>query len=490
MGDRKGDLIQMVGVENVLDAPETLNAYSRDNSFVPARRPRLVVKPLNVVQVQQIVKWANQTGTTLVPVSSGPPHFHGDTVPATGGAVVVDLTRMKRILSVDRRNRIAIIEPGVTYGELQPELAKEGMRLSTPLLPRCSKSVVASLLEREPIIVPRYQWTLMEPLRCLELVWGDGSKMWTGEAGEYSSQDIKEQQAKHRSLVVGMGPNNVDYYRLVSAAQGTMGIVTWASVKCELLPRVRKLFFVPAQKLENLIPCAYKILRIRFGDELLILNSANLASIFSAKHDEIKALRRQLPEWVLLVGIAGRDYLPQERVAFQERDISEFAHQSGLEMIPTISGTKNDEVLERLLNPSREPYWKLGYKGGCQDIFFITDLNKTPEFVKTMYSTARGLKYPVSDIGVYIQPQHQGVCCHCEFNLPCVPASQKELAGVGALFTKASHELLKQGAFFSRPYGIWADMVYNRDAATTVMLRKMKGLFDPNNVMNSGKLCF
>jgi FAD/FMN-containing dehydrogenase len=490
MADKKEGLIQIVGSESVLDDPETLTAYSKDNSFVPARRPRLVVKPLNVSQVQQVVKWANQMGTALVPVSSGSPHFRGDTVPAAGGAVIVDLSRMKRILSVDRRNRIAIIEPGLTYGELQPELAKEGMRLSTPLLPRRFKSVVASLLEREPIIVPKYQWTLIEPLRCLELVWGDGSKMWTGEAGEYSSQDIKEQQAKHRSLVVGMGPNNVDYYRLISAAQGTMAIVTWASVKCELLPRVHKLFFVPAEKLENLIGCTYKILRVRFGDELLILNSANLASLLSAKPDEIKALRRQLPPWVLLIGIAGRDYLPLERVGFQEKDISDFVHQSGLEMVSTIGGAKNEEVLEILLNPSREPYWKLSYKGGCQDIFFITNLNKTPEFVKTVYSAARRLKYPISDIGVYIQPQHQGVSCHCEFNLPYEPANQKELIRVQALFTKASDELLKQGAFFSRPYGIWADMVYNRDAATTAMLRKVKGLFDPNNVMNSGKLCF
>lgn len=490
MADRKEDLMQIVGVENVLDDPEILNAYSRDNSFVPARKPRLVVNPLDVRQVQQIVKWANQTGTTLVPVSSGPPHFRGDTVPATGGAVVVDLGRMKQILSVDRRNRIVVIEPGLTYGELQPELAKEGMRLSTPLLPRHSKSVVASLLEREPIIVPKYQWTLMEPLRCLELVWGDGSKMWTGEAGEYSSQDIKEQQAKHRSLVIGMGPNNVDYYRLVSGAQGTMGIITWASVKCELLPRVHKLFFVPAEKLENLIDCAYKILRVRFGDELLILNSANLASILSAKPDEMKAVRQQLPPWVLLVGVAGRDYLPVQRVAFQEKDISDFVHQSGLEMVSAVPGAKNDEVLEILLNPSREPYWKLRYMGGCQDIFFITSLNKTPEFIKTMYSAARALKYPISDVGVYIQPQHQGVSCHCEFNLPYDPANRKELTRLQALFTSSSDELLKQGAFFSRPYGIWADMVYNRDAATTMMLRKVKGLFDPSNVMNSGRLCF
>jgi FAD/FMN-containing dehydrogenase len=490
MSARKQELAEIVGLGNVLDDSETLRAYGKDNSFVPARRPRLVVKASEAGQVQQIVQWANRTGTTLIPISSGPPRFRGDTVPAAGGAVVVDLSRMKRILSIDRRNRIAVIEPGLTYEEAQPELAKQGLRFSTPLLPRRSKSVVASLLEREPTIVPKYQWTLMEPLRCLELVWGNGSKMWTGEAGEYSSQNIPEQQAKHRCLVVGMGPNNVDYYRLVSGAQGTMGIVTWVSVKCEVLPGLRKLFFVAGDRLEDLLECTYQIARVRFGDELLLFNRASLSSILSTKSDEIKALRRQLPPWVLLVGIAGRDYLPVERVAFQERDIANFVRQSGLDMVSSIPGAKSEDLMETLLKPSGEPYWKLGYRGGCQDIFFLTNLNKTPDFVKTMYSAAETLNYPISDVGVYIQPQHQGVSCHCEFHLPYAPDDQAELGRVQMLFTRASHELLKEGAFFSRPYGPWAEMVYGRDAGTTMMLRKVKELFDPNNVMNSGKLCF
>ena len=48
----------------------------------------------------------------------------------------------------------------------------------------------------------------------------------------------------------------------------------------------------------------------------------------------------------------------------------------------------------------------------------------------------------------------------------------------------------RQGAYFSRPYGIWANMVYKADARTTVVTQKVKDIFDPNNVMNPGKLCF
>ena len=147
-------------------------------------------------------------------------------------------------------------------------------------------------------------------------------------------------------------------------------------------------------------------------------------------------------------------------------------------------------MLEVILNPSKEPYWKLSYKGGFQDIFFVTTLGRTPEFVKAMYSLAQTHNYPSSDIGIYIQPMHQGVSCHCEFTFPFNPNNEAEAAGMKELYKRASEELLKQGAFFSRPYGIWADMAYDRDTPTTAVLKKVKKIFDPNNVMNPGKLCF
>ena len=84
-------------------------------------------KPKNVDEVQGIIKWANDNKTPLVPVSSGPPHFRGDTVPSVPGAVMVDLSGMKKIIRIDRRNRMAIIEPGVTFAQLQPELAKQSL---------------------------------------------------------------------------------------------------------------------------------------------------------------------------------------------------------------------------------------------------------------------------------------------------------------------------------------------------------------------------
>ena len=482
-------LMQIIGKGKVINKPDVLDRYSHDNSFTRPMRPRLVVQPRRSDDVKNIVVWANETKTPLVPVSSGEPRFRGDTVPSVPEAVIVDLHRMNRIIRIDRRNRIVLIQPGVTYEQLQPALAEKDLRLSTPLLPRQSKSVIASLLEREPRLEPKYSYTLPEPLRCLEVVWGNGEILRTGEAGGYYPT-LEQQWEMGLAQVSSGGPGQVDYYRLVSGAQGSMGIVTWASVKCEILPKLHRFFFIPADELKGLIECAYRLLRVRLGDEFLVLNNANLAAVLSKDTDEIQALKERLPPWVIIVGIAGRDLFPEEKVDFQEKDTRDIVQQFGLRLFPAISGITVGHMMSALLNPSPEPYWKLTYKGACQDIFFMTTLDKTPGFVSTVFAAANALRYPISNIGIYLQPQHQGTSCHCEFNLSYDPGNKVETGRVKELLEIGSEALIKQGAYFSRPYGIWADMVYNRDAANKEMITTIKGIFDPNHILNPGKLCF
>jgi FAD/FMN-containing dehydrogenase len=49
---------------------------------------------------------------------------------------------------------------------------------------------------------------------------------------------------------------------------------------------------------------------------------------------------------------------------------------------------------------------------------------------------------------------------------------------------------LKEGALFTRPYGELAPLVYEKAASYTMTLKRVKKIFDPNNIMNPGNLCF
>ncbi len=486
----KSDLVSLVGGNQVIDDPDVLASYASDESFVLPIKPKAVVRPGSGDEVQALVVWANQTGTPLVPVSSGAPHFYGDTVPSVPGAVMVDLSRMDKIIKVDSRNRIAVIEPGVTYGQLQPALAKEGLTIVPPLYPRANKSVVASLLERQPTLMPRYNYALTEPLRNCGVVWGNAQKFSTGESGN-AVPDIEAQWDAGRRLLEPKGPAQTDFFRLLTGAQGTMGIVTWASVRVQLIPDPKKTMFVSAPKLDDLLDLSRRLTRLRLGDELLIVNAAHLATLLAADSAEAAALRKALPAWALVIGIGGRALRAAERVAVAEKDITGEAASRGLKLLPALPGVTSSRVDAVLGGLASDPHWKLRAKGGVADIFFHTALDNAPNHLATMLRAAVDHDYPAADVGVYLQPQHQGVSYHMEFSLPYAPENKADAAKARALYSAASQRLMAEGAaYFSRPYGEWADAVYNRDAAARDILRAVKKILDPDNILNPSKLCF
>ena len=483
------DLKKIVGSKNVLDDEETLEEYSRDISFVPPVRPRCVVKPKDAAEVQKLVKWANERLSPLVPVSSGAPHFRGDTIPGIGGAVIVDLSGMKKVIRVDRFHRVAMVEPGVTFGELIPAVAKEGLRLNLPLLPRKSKSVIGSMLEREPVIMPKYHWDISDPLACVEVIFGNGEMFRTGAAAGPGT--IEEQWAAGGAQKTPYGPGPAAWYRLIQGAQGTMGIVTWASLRCELLPSVEEPFLVGSSQLDRIMELAHWLIRLRLPNECFILNSTDLATIMAKAQLEAYAKMKQaLPEWILFFNVAGYDYFPEDRVKGQVLDIKELSQRFGLEPVVSLGGVSAFELLKTVQAPSKEFYWKQPGGWNCQEIFFISNFQKVSELIKTMYDIADGAGYNTSNMGVYIQPIVQGVNYHVEFDMFYPPQNKVELEFVRKLSIDAVRQLIDKGAFFSRPYGEATPIIMNRDAATVTALKKIKMILDPDNIMNPGKLCF
>ncbi len=485
----KENLMQIAEAGEVFQDSATLDSYASDISFVNSIKPKFVVKPKTSQAVRQLIKLANECQTPLVPVSSGAPHFRGDTVPGVGGAVVVDLSGMKNIVFVDRARRVAMVEPGVTFEELIPAVKKEGLRLNMPLLPRRSKSVVGSMLEREPATMPKYQWDMSDPLACAGLFFGTGDEFRTGQAA--GPGNIEEQWAVGGVQKAPYGPGTASLHRILQGAQGTMGIVTWASLRCEILPSIEDPYTVGSPKIDELLEFASWLIRLRMVNECFLLNNANLAAIFAKNWPaDYQSLRSQLPAWTLFFVLAGYEYRPEERVSAYRKDLVDLTQRSGLEAIKSAGDISANEILKTAQKPSENPYWKLRRKGACQDIFYLTINDKIESQIDAMASLANKAGFPSSDMGVYIQPIVQGTSCHCEFTLDYDPGDAREIHRVKDLCSTAVQTLIAKGAFFSRPYGENAGMILNRDAASMAVLKKFKKIFDPNNIMNPGKVCF
>ena len=482
-------LKKAVGAGNVIYDQTTLDEYAEDMSFVSKFRPDCLVKPRKTDDIEKLVKLAKETFTPLVPVSSGPPHFRGDTVPTTGGAIIVDLSGMKKIIRVDRLNRVAMFEPGVTFGELIPACTKENLRLNMPLMPRTTKSITASMLEREPVVMPIYHWDLPDPLNCVEIIFGTGDMFRTGAAAGPGS--IEEQWAAGGAQVTAAGPSSSSWYRMIGGSQGTMGIVCWSSARCELLPRVEEPYFVGSTDLDKLMEMVHWLIRLRIPNECFILNRTNLAIMMARNYaKQYQEIYDSLPPWILFYNLAGYDYYPEERVKVHEEDARGIAQRAQVEAARSVGKISAFEFLKAAQAPSPEPYWKLRAKDSCQDIAFISNFQNVEVLIEVMYNAADKAGYPVPEIGTYIQPLVQGANYHVEFNLFYDPDSQREASLVRNLTNEIIDPLIANGAFFSRPYGETARYILNKDAATVAALKRVKTIFDPDNMMNPGKLCF
>jgi hypothetical protein len=479
-------LLEIVGSEGYSDASEVLKRYSKDFSLVPPGTPNYVVKPKDAQGVQKIIKLANEHLIPVVPSSSGV-HFHGAAIPKQGG-IVLDLTRMNRILEIDEPNRRVRIEVGVTWGQLTQDLEKKDFRMIMPLLPHPLRSVVTDYLEREVITNTVYDYG--EPLQSMEVVWPTGEIFRTGSASVTGYPDSKSKGANPS------GPG-IDFYRFIQGAQGTMGVVTWANLKIESIPKEDRVFFAPVSDLPYAMEFLYRILPRRIGQECLLLNNVNLAAIVSEDGPgDFEKFRKSLPPWTLILVVSGLLRRPEEKIAYEEKILgeilkNEFPKMSLAENLPGFPG-----LGRRLLPLLRKPwpkeltYWKNRYKGACQSLFFITRPVLAQKFIDRVEEIAVRQGYPIRDMGGYLQPIEHNRACHLEFNFFYDPESPMEIERVRTLYRHTATALLKEGALFTRPYGELAPLVYEKAANYTMTLKRVKKIFDPNNIMNPGNLCF
>lgn len=483
----KEELIGIVGAKSVFDDSEKLKPYSQDYSLSSPGIPSYVVKPKNTDEVRKTVLLANEKRLPVIPLSSGV-HFHGDTIPVQGG-IVLDLSGMNRILAIDGRNRMARVEAGVTWEQLQPELEKHDMMALAPLLPHPRKSVLTSHLERDPICIPKFEYT--DNLVTVEVVLPEGEIFKTGSASVPGFPGKSFSDGVNPS-----GPGNMMWTRLLQGAQGTLGVVTWGQFKVEYRPKANKTFFIPFHNIDDAVNVVSKIQRRMIGEECLILNNVNLATILANKWPgDFYTLKATLPPWTLILVLGGGARFPEEKIEYEEDALKEVAKEFSIANLPTsLPGApgveKNMADILREAWPADRTYWKFAYKGSCQDLFFHTVMGSASMFSEVIGEVAAKYEYPVQDIGFYVQPVVYGGACHFECNFYYNPANPEEVNRIEDIYAEAGEATLDMGGVYTRPYGVVADMVYERSASYTSELKKVKKMMDPNNIMSPGRLCF
>ncbi len=457
-------------------------AYVGENeSRMPAAAPVAILYPTASEQVQEIVKKANEYSINLVVRSSqGCVSTSGSSLPVEGTeCVAVNLSRMNQIMNIDPQNNMAIIEAGVTYGQLNEALKPYGLYVEHPLAPREEKSVLASLVDRDPVMTAKHLWDVPDPLCAVEMVMGKGRLFRSGSAAGPGS--LEEMLEAGCGINQAQGPVWLDLARVITGSQGTLAIVTWASVKVRQIGSCYTLTYVQSDDVDQLAGYASQVIRRRLGEEAVLLNRKGMVNVFGLDNAQAAAM----PKWTYISSVRGFRYFPELYMENQLLDMTDVAGECGLTLKTELDGLSNENVRERLENPSGEKNdWRRCDGKSPVDVFFLNEMDRIGFYSELAEQTVKTCGMDPEDLLIYAQPSQMGRNCHIEFILAAEPEKAAQLEDALSL------KLLDNQAFFSRPYGPITGEVYNRYADQKKYMPIMKEFFDENSIMAPGRLCY
>lgn len=211
-------LVKYLGQDAVLTDREDLICYAYDAT---GKRflPDVVVFPRTVSQIAQVMRLANEHRVNVIPRGAGS-GMTGGSLPESGGIVLV-LTQFDRILEIDTENLVAVVEPGVVTTQVHKAVESQGLFYPPDPASMNFSTIGGNIAENSGGMRAVKYGTTKEYILGLEVVLPNGDIIHTG------SKCVKD--------VVGY-----NLTQLVVGSEGTLGVVTKAILKLLPLPAAKK----------------------------------------------------------------------------------------------------------------------------------------------------------------------------------------------------------------------------------------------------------
>jgi glycolate oxidase len=209
------ELAAVLPPEALVTDPDVLEAHRHDQAgWAPAGSPRVLVRPGSTAEVQAVLRVASALRVPVVPRGAGSGLSGGAN--AVDGCIVLSLTRMNRILELDRRGLFAVVQPGVINGALKAAAAEQGLWYAPDPASWEFSTIGGNLATNAGGLCCVKYGVTGDAVLGLEAVLADGSVVRTG------GRTVKN--------VAGY-----DLSRLFVGSEGTLGVITEATLK--LRPR-------------------------------------------------------------------------------------------------------------------------------------------------------------------------------------------------------------------------------------------------------------
>ncbi len=449
----------IVGIVNILADEEQLAHYGHDETEHLSFLPEVVLKPSDSAEISAIMQICNANAIPVTPRGAGT-GLSGGALPHLGG-VLLSTEKLNKILLIDERNLQIITEPGVITEVLQNAVKEKGLFYPPDPSSKGSCFIGGNIAENSGGPKAVKYGVVKDYVLNLEVVLPNGEIIWTGAN-------------------VLKNATGYNLTQLLVGSEGTLGIVTKIVLKLIPYPKFDLLMLVPFSSLEKASEAVSAIFRAGFVPSALELI-------------EIDAL-------MIVSEMVGSTAVPvNDSIA---------AH-----LIIEVDGNNMDVLMSEM-----ESIAELLTQFGSGEIFFADDAQQKAELWKLRRRAAEAVKtngYTIEEDTVVPRAE-----------LPALIKGVKELgkiygfkavcyghAGDGNLHIRINHPTIKNshgnaemttaltalfqlvnslGGTISGEHGIgliqkpYMDTVFKK--TNLHLMREIKKVFDPNNILNAGKI--
>lgn len=430
-------LTGIVGKDNVLHEPYDLIAYSRDR-YPLLTHPRRGVKPIAVVrpattdEVRRIVMLANKHLIPLTPRGSGT-NYAGSAVPVKGG-VVLDLTRMNKILSIHDDSMSVKVQAGVILQNLEEPLNDKGFTFG-----------------HDPGSFPTA--TVGGCISTRSLGWRAGKY---GDMGRLvlSLKVVLPTGVVVETREIPKSSTGFDVNSLFIGAEGTLGVITEALLRIHPLPEERVFLIYSFNSFEKAYKSLLKVLR----------NGLNpTSSIVEDSEDEQEA----------------NVFLYYEGV----KEIVKAQMKRAESILEAEGGTKLDDKVAKEYWANRyDMYSQMNKEGAADNIDTAVPISKVLEFYEFLKEWVKRSGVKSMGIGSWVFPENLSIdLAFDETNAEAYAAARDEVV----------NKALELGGTASYCIGVglrFPHLMRKEHGSALDVMKAIKRAMDPNNIMNPGGL--
>ncbi|MCS7134845.1 MAG: FAD-binding oxidoreductase [Candidatus Aenigmarchaeota archaeon] len=458
-------LQKIVGRECVTSEVTDLYAYTRDASPVEGVLPLAVVKPATTIECSRILKLANELKFKVY-VRGGGTSAGGGGIAFQQDSIILDTTRMNKILEIDEKNMSVTVQAGIIWSTLNEELAKQGYRVpfwgpesaygatlggSLALASMSSQGVTEAGGTYNQVIT-------------LEVVLPTGDILRTGS-------DTLPNAGKFARVC-----NGGDYTGIFLGSLGVFGIITEVTLNLEALPNVARYIGVVFDTWDDGIDFVLKILRVKAIPKSLnitpgersVRSSWNVDGqcgfriVIEEADDELAERKERI---IRKIGVELDGYFPEDG----DKKVEEWWKKMFLRLV-----TAEKEYGFAAHACHKIPLHKLP----------IAVKEAEEYFIKTHRVEEQGMKM---SLGAYVSDQRPVVGFYPFLFFKDYPEVRKKAMEIWEGWI--AHAITYYGA---SPY--WMGWVWTKNLMPRVrpeyidFLKKLKSAIDPNNILNPGVL--